>query len=91
MQDYNNYHVVIIDDASSDQTGELIKTYLQGQTKLKESQYILIRNDKQMRAMNNLRLAAKNHCKPEEIFLIVDGDDELLGKQVLKLYNSVFQ
>jgi hypothetical protein len=32
-----------------------------------------------------------NHCKPEEIFLIVDGDDELLGRQVLKLFNSVFQ
>lgn len=44
-----------------------------------------------MRAMSNLRSAARNHCKPEEIFLIVDGDDELLGKQVLKLFNSVFQ
>lgn len=41
--------------------------------------------------MPNLRNAAKNYCKPEEIFLIVDGDDELLGKHVLKLFNAVFQ
>lgn len=41
--------------------------------------------------MPNLRNAAKMHCKPEEIFLIVDGDDELLGKQVLKLFNAIFQ
>ena len=42
-------------------------------------------------AMPNLRMAAKQYCKPEEIFLIVDGDDELLGRQVFKLFNSVFQ
>lgn len=28
MQDYSNYHVVIIDDASDDQTGQLIQTFL---------------------------------------------------------------
>jgi len=26
-------------------------------------------------AMPNLRMAAKQYCKPEEIFIIVDGDD----------------
>jgi hypothetical protein len=44
-----------------------------------------------MKAMPNLRTAAKEHCRPEEIFLIVDGDDELVGRQVLKLFNAVFQ
>lgn len=41
--------------------------------------------------MPNLRRAANKFCKPHEIFLIIDGDDELIGRQVLKLYNSVFQ
>ncbi len=41
--------------------------------------------------MPNLRRAAKEFCRPYEIFLIVDGDDELIGRQVLKLYNSIFQ
>ena len=41
--------------------------------------------------MPNLRMAAKEYCQPKDIFLIVDGDDELLGRQVLKLFNSVFQ
>jgi hypothetical protein len=41
--------------------------------------------------MPNLRTAASDYCKPEEIFLIVDGDDELVGRQVLKLFNAVFQ
>ena len=44
-----------------------------------------------MRAMYNLRRAALEFCKPEEVFLIVDGDDELLGRQVLKLFSAFFQ
>jgi hypothetical protein len=41
--------------------------------------------------MANLKMAAQNYCKNTDIFLIVDGDDELLGRQVLKLFNSIFQ
>jgi len=41
--------------------------------------------------MPNLRRAANQLCQPEEIYLIVDGDDELIGRKVLSLFNSVFQ
>lgn len=44
-----------------------------------------------MLAMYNLRFAAKNYCKPSDIFIIVDGDDELVGRQVFKFYNAKFQ
>ncbi len=40
--------------------------------------------------MGNLREASMNHCRPEEVFLVVDGDDELLGKQVFKLFNVFY-
>jgi glycosyltransferase involved in cell wall biosynthesis len=91
MQDYKNYHIVVIDDASDDNTGGLINNYLASQLKINNTQYRIIRNTAQLKAMPNLRSAAKSHCRPEEIFLVVDGDDELLGCQVLKLFNSVFQ
>ena len=41
--------------------------------------------------MPNLRNAAFNFCKEDDIFVIVDGDDELIGKYVLNLFNAVFQ
>jgi len=44
-----------------------------------------------MFAMYNLRKSAMEYCKPEEIFMIVDGDDELLGRQVFKFFNAIFQ
>ncbi len=29
MQDYKNYHVVYIDDASPDKTGDIVKEYIE--------------------------------------------------------------
>ena len=92
MQEYKNYHIVFIDDASTDGTGEQVEQFLiANQTKIPSERFIVVKNKEQKRAMPNLRIAAKQYCKPEEIFLIVDGDDELLGRQVFKLFNSVFQ
>ena len=92
MQEYKNYHIVFIDDASTDGTGEQVEQFLiANQTKIPSERFIVVKNKEQKRAMPNLRIAAKQYCKPEDIFLIVDGDDELLGRQVFKLFNSVFQ
>ena len=92
MQEYKNYHIVFIDDASTDGTGEQIKKFLlTNQAKIPSERFTVVKNEERKMAMPNLRMAAKQYCKPEEIFLIVDGDDELLGRQVFKLFNSVFQ
>lgn len=52
---------------------------------------MIIHNKQQLFAMVNLRKAANTYCQPHEIFMVVDGDDELLGRQVFKLYNAMFQ
>lgn len=44
MQNYTNYHVVIIDDASTDGTGGLILDFLRSQTVLPKERYEIIRN-----------------------------------------------
>jgi len=61
------------------------------QSKLPKEKYMLVTNAEQQKAMPNLRRAAMEFCKPEEIFLIVDGDDELIGRQVLHFFNAMFQ
>jgi len=91
MQEYNNYHIVVIDDASTDKTGKLISDFLGSQNKVPSNRYQIITNTEQKMAMYNLRRAAMEFCQPQEIFMIVDGDDELLGRQVLHLFNAVFQ
>ena len=75
MQEYSNYHIVFIDDASTDSTSDDVIELLQQQKKLHSSKYLLIKNQRQMRAMHNLRTAAKVYCQPKDIFIIIDGDD----------------
>ena len=75
MQEYSNYHVVFIDDASTDDTGLQIEAFLNNQTIIPRDRYVIVKNTEQRRAMPNLRMAAFDYCKAEEIFLIVDGDD----------------
>lgn len=75
MQNYSNYHIVVIDDGSTDETGEHITNFLLKQTKIPPERYYIERNTEQKKAMPNLRRAAMSLCHPEEIFLIIDGDD----------------
>ncbi len=48
---------------------------MNSQKKLDPSKYLLVKNRKQMKAMYNLRNAANTYCNPQDIFIIVDGDD----------------
>lgn len=43
-----------------------------------------------MTALPNINRAIKYHCDRDDIAVLVGGDDELLGKQVFKLINSVY-
>ena len=92
-QEYSNYRVLVIDDASPDSTGEILRGYLSGnpvyQNMLDNRVQIQINKERKM-ALPNILDAAKNFCKPEELFMVLDGDDYLLGRQVLKLFNAIF-
>jgi glycosyltransferase involved in cell wall biosynthesis len=91
MQNYTNYRLLVIDDGSNDGTGTAIVEELHKQTRISADRYSVVIHKERHFAMPNLRWAANYFCRPNDIFMIVDGDDELLGRQVLKLFNSVFQ
>lgn len=63
-QDYSNYHVVIVDDASPDLTGLHIQRFLH-KNHIPESKVTLIRNQKQVTAVPNIHMAVTQHCKPD--------------------------
>jgi glycosyltransferase involved in cell wall biosynthesis len=91
MQDYKNFHFIVIDDGSVDGTGNLIANYLATQKTVDPSRYKVEIHTDRFYSIFNIRNASRNFCKEEDILIVVDGDDELLGRQVLKLFNAVFQ
>ena len=41
--------------------------------------------------VENLYIAAASHCKLQEIVVFVDSSDYFIGKEVLKLFNAVYE
>ena len=62
QQDYKNYHVVYVNDASSDGTKEYAEKYVE-ENKIPSSMYTLINNEKNMLNTHNTYMAAHNQCK----------------------------
>lgn len=89
-QNYDNYKIVIVDDASDDGTADLIESFL-FHSKLPANRYFLIRNRDRMTAVPNINTAIRTHCEPDDIAVLISGDDEILGKLVFQILNAVYQ
>lgn len=87
-QNYTNYRIVCVDDASPDGSGELLHQLIE-QSELK-SRIQLICNKTRVGILENIYNTVHN-CRPEEIIVILDGDDELAGPDVLTKLNQVYQ
>jgi glycosyltransferase involved in cell wall biosynthesis len=90
MQNYTNYKAVIIDDASTDGSLEIYKKYF-AFYKIDKKYYTLISNPKKATAMTNHYFGTIFHCRKDSIVLNLDGDDEFIGRNVLKLFNWGYQ
>lgn len=85
-QSYNNFKIVLINDASTDGSEEeyldLLETY--------GDKIIYIKNDVRMGAMYNHQNAVLNYCDENDIVVQVDGDDWLIDSNVLTYINSFY-
>jgi glycosyltransferase involved in cell wall biosynthesis len=88
-QNYSNYRVIYINDASPDETGTLVKQYIE-QNKL-ENRITLINNEERKGCPLANIYHALSFCKPEEIAVLIDGDDWLPHENVFAHLNRVYQ
>lgn len=86
-QGYKNFHLIYIDDCSSDKTCELVKKYIVEHNCA--DRVILLHNESRRRALANLYYAIHT-CKPTDIVAILDGDDRFFHANVLKRINSAY-
>lgn len=88
MQRYENYRIIYINDASLDDTDFLVRNYMQLNNQLKRFTYIKNVERKGCPLANIV--SALNNCLPEEIAILLDGDDWFPHGNVLAYINNVY-
>jgi glycosyltransferase involved in cell wall biosynthesis len=80
-QKYDNYQVIFINDASTDGS----------EKKIPSNDIInLVNNTERKTALENIHNAIMNMCDPEDIIVLVDGDDWLPNKKVISYINDFY-
>ncbi len=87
-QDYQNYRVIYIDDASTDKTYKRVKKVVE--VFEMEDKVTLIHNVTNQKAMANTYRAV-HMCQDDEIVVILDGDDWLAHDNVLNYLNIAYE
>lgn len=86
-QNYKKYHIIYIDDCSTDGTPDLVAEYIKEHHL--EDLITLVRNTQNRGAVAN-HYDAICSCQDTDIIINVDGDDALAGEWVLSHMNRVY-
>lgn len=86
-QNYSNFRIIYIDDASKDDTHDRVRQIIADSSYKDKVQ--LIHNEENRGSLANIYNAVHT-CKDEEIVVIVDGDDFLAHENVLVKLNKVY-
>lgn len=86
-QKYDNFRLIYIDDASTDDTYQLAESLLLAEAK--GIPYELRGNTERLGACENIYQAVMG-CDPNEIIVMIDGDDWLSHELVLQRLNEVY-
>jgi len=86
-QDQTDFQCVLIDDLSTDNTVEVIKKEIEG-----DSRFLLLQNEEKKYPFENTRYAL-NTVRPhkEDIIVLVDGDDWFAHGRVLSTLNKEYE
>lgn len=86
-QDYNNYHVIYIDDASKDGTGDAVQQYVKDNNI--HDKITVISNQANKGALANI-YEAVHSADNKAIIVTLDGDDWFAHNKVLATINNAY-
>ena len=86
QQTYKNYEMIVINDASTDNSKEKIENI---RRKIK---FKVIHREENVGALRNIVEGIEEICNdPEDIIIIIDGDDSLYSVDVFEKINNIYQ
>jgi hypothetical protein len=86
-QNYSNYKAVLF---SFGEEGKPLTDYFHANP-IKKSSYVLVKNKEKKGTLENILAASRSHCPKNSISLNIVGNAELIGKNVLKMFNAIYQ
>ena len=86
-QTYEDFQVVLVDDISTDRTVEIVQSEIQDDKRFK----LIINQEKKYKTRNVVEAINAANADDEDIIVLVDGDDRLSHKNVLKYLAEVYQ
>lgn len=90
-QDYDNYQVYLVNDASTDSTMSALTTALARLPESIRSKFFLVNNSDNRGAVANQVDVFRSVPDPEAIVMIIDGDDSLVNDNTIFAYfNSIY-
>lgn len=91
QQDYENYQLILIDDASTDDSLSVAKRTVERLPRDVQSKIKIIVNKRNHGAVFN-HYHALNHTDESDIIMLIDGDDWLVNNNtIFHLYNDLYQ
>lgn len=90
MQKYENYHIVFIDDNSDDRNMNGTIEFMES-IKFPKDRIVYVQNKQRNYATYNIMNAAYNFCHEDDVQMLMDGDDEFIGKYAFQVMNSAYQ
>jgi glycosyltransferase involved in cell wall biosynthesis len=91
QQDYENYQLIMIDDASTDNSLSVVKSTVENFSKDFQNKVKLVVNKNNYGAVHN-HIHALNLTNNDDIIMLVDGDDWLVNNNtIFHLYNDLYQ
>ena len=89
-QNYSNYHLVYVDDNSPrEEVDGMLKFLRENRTRV-NNRIKYLHTNQHIGSLANHRYFIRKYCNPEDIVLIVDADDYLIGAQTLKIINHAY-
>ncbi len=88
-QKYENYHIIYVNDCSTDSTLATVKNHIQKRGM--QEHVIIVDNDERRGALHNQYNAIHEYCVDTDLVVILDGDDWLFGNDVFSYLNVVYK
>ena len=88
---YTNFHVVYVNENSTDFRVHDVLAYLKSSPTRINNRIKVVNNLQHLGTLANTYFWVRKFCQDEDIVLVLGKDEEIIGRQTLKILNSIYQ